>query len=105
MVHLSRVLGSRLRAPYHWKLKWRKYVESQRLSGPIVASTYLEKGVTIVNAAMEQKEHENQMEGYFDWKPEHPMFKPAPGNGPENPRFKEIPCRIFREGTALPEGS
>ena len=80
------------------------YVEKQKLSGPIVPKTFAEQRVQIVNAAMEQKMHESRIEGFFDWKPDHPMFKPAPATGPENPRYKEIPCRIYRDGTQLPEG-
>ena len=79
MVRLTAVLATRHRATYHWKRKWRLYVEKEQLRGPIVPEVYMQKGVKIVNAAMEQKEHEEQIEGFFDWKPDHPMFKPAVG--------------------------
>ncbi|OQV15423.1 putative 39S ribosomal protein L37, mitochondrial [Hypsibius exemplaris] len=104
MVHFSGVLRTRHRAVYHYKRQWRLLVEKQKLGGPIVPQAYLDAGVKIINAAAEQKELENAIEGHFDWKPDHPMFRPAVGDGPENPRYNEIPARIFRRGTQLAEG-
>ena len=106
MVHITRVLfGGIIRPTYHFRRKWRLYVERQKLGGPIIPRSYLEKGVPIVNAAAEQQQLEKQVEQYFDWKPDHPMYIEDPKDDPNNPRYKEIPCRMFREDTKLFEGS
>lgn len=94
----------KIKPTWHWKQKWRNLGETRKLSLPEIPKPFRKEGITIINAADEQKKHDAFVEEYCEWEEDHPQFIGPPGHTPRNPRWKDEPARIFDKSSKLLEG-